>query len=220
MTRDDFVTFSNALPEFPGIQGREKYFNSAVLVPFLLIGEEYHLLFQKRASSISQGNEICFPGGKHDPSIDSCFKGTALRETLEEFGIESKNIAVVGQLDTIVAPMGVTVEPFIGLLDKEVLGGIRIDSREVEEFFTVPVSHFKSVGAEKYHVRLEIQPNFIDDDGEEITLLPSKELGLPDKYQRAWGGKKYRVLVYKTDRGVIWGITAEIIYELINRSAR
>lgn len=219
MIREDFEIFRNNLPEYPGIQGREKYFNSAVLVPFVFINNEYHLLFQKRASSISQGSEICFPGGKYDPNIDQSFRSTAIRETSEELGIKSKDIKVVGQLDTIVAPMGAAVESFIGLLDEEVLGGIRIDNGEVEEFFTMPISHFKKVGVEKYSVRLVIQPSFIDESGKEVTLLPSKGLGLPDKYQKPWGGKKYRVLVYKTDRGVIWGITAEIIYELINRFA-
>lgn len=219
MIREDFEIFRSNLPEYPGIQGREKYFNSAVLVPFVFVGKEYHLLFQKRASSISQGSEICFPGGKYEPDIDQSFESTAIRETYEELGIESKDINVVGQLDTIVAPMGATVESFIGLLDEKILGGIKIDNREVEEFFTMPISHFKKVGVEEHFVRLEIQPSYIDESGKEITLLPSKDLGLPDRYQKAWGGKKYRVLVYKTDRGVIWGITAEIINELINRSA-
>jgi len=219
MTREDFESLTNDLPKQPGIQGREKYFNSAVLVPFVFINNEYHLLLQKRASSISQGSEICFPGGKYDPKIDKSFRCTAIRETFEEFGIKSIDIRIVGQLDTIVAPMGATVESFIGLLDIDVLGKIRIDNREVEEFFTIPISHFVKVGVEKYFVRLEIQPSFIDDSGKEVTLLPSKELGLPDKYQKPWGGKKYRVLVYKTAWGLIWGITAEIIYELINRPA-
>jgi 8-oxo-dGTP pyrophosphatase MutT (NUDIX family) len=219
MTKEDFEIFRNKLPKYPGIQGREKYFNSAVLVPFILLDNEYHLLFQKRASSISQGSEICFPGGKYDPNIDQGFESTAIREITEELGINSKDIKVVGQLDTIIAPMGATVESFIGLLDKEVLSGIKIDSREVEEFFTLPISHFKKVGAERYFVRLQIHPSFIDESGKEVTLLPSKDLGLPDKYQKPWGGNKYRVLVYKTTKGVIWGITAEIIYELINRSA-
>jgi len=218
MIREDFKILIDNLPEYPGIQGREKYFNSAVLVPFVFINNEYHLLFQKRASSISQGSEICFPGGKYDSNIDHSFESTAIRETFEELGIKSNDIKVVGQLDTIVAPMGATVESFIGLLNEAVLGGIKIESREVDEFFTIPISHFKKISVEKYYVRLEIQPSFIDESGKEVTLFPSKDLGLPDKYQKPWGGKKYRVLVYKTDRGLIWGITAEIIYELLDRT--
>jgi len=218
MNKKQFEKLRNNLPKFPGIQGREKYFDSAVLVPFIFLNNEYHLLFQKRSPSISQGSEICFPGGKYDPILDLDFKSTAIREISEELGIGKNSIKVVAQLDTIVAPMGAIVEPYIGLLDKTLLDEIKIDDKEVEEIFVIPLSYFKNMEVEKYNVRLEIQPSFTDEAGNEILLLPSKELGLPDKYQKPWGGKKYRVLVYKTNHGVIWGITAEIIYELLQKS--
>ncbi len=219
MNKEQFGKLTNNLPNYPGIQGREKYFNSAVLVPFIFLNNEYHLLFQKRASSISQGSEICFPGGKHDPVLDCDSKSTAIREISEELGIDKSVVNVVGQLDTIVAPMGAIVESYIGVLDKTLLDEIKIDNNEVEEIFTIPMSYFSEVEVEKYYVRLEIQPSFSDEAGNEVLLLPSKELGLPERYQKPWGGRKYRVLVYKTDHGVIWGITAEIIYELIQKYA-
>jgi 8-oxo-dGTP pyrophosphatase MutT (NUDIX family) len=219
MNKEQFEKLTNNLPNCPGIQGREKYFNSAVMVPFVFLNEEYHLLFQKRAPSISQGSEICFPGGKYDPVLDHDFRSTAIREITEELGIGESDVKVVGQLDTIVAPMGAIVESYIGLLDKTLLGEIKIDNKEVEEIFVIPLTYFNSVEVEEYYVRLEIQPSFMNEAGNEILLLPSKALGLPDKYQKPWGGKKYRVLVYKTNHGVIWGITAEIIYELMHKSA-
>ncbi len=219
MNKEQFRKFTNNLPNYPGIQGREKYFNSAVLVPFVFLNNEYHLLFQKRAPSISQGSEICFPGGKHDPVHDCDSKSTAIREIVEELGIDKSKINVVGQLDTIVAPMGAIVESYIGVLENTLLDEIKIDNNEVEEIFSIPLSYFNDVEVEKYYVRLEIQPSFRDEAGNEVLLLPSKELGLPDRYQKPWGGRKYRVLVYKTNHGVIWGITAEIIYELIQKYA-
>lgn len=216
---DDLEILKRNLPKQPGILGREKYFNSAVMVPFILLGGEYHLLFEKRAASIRQGGEICFPGGKFDPAKDQDFKCTAVRETTEELGIDRTDITVIGQLDTIVAPMGATIDSFIGRLDKEVLGNLTIDKKEVEEVFTLPLSQFKDTPASEYHVRLEIQSSYKDKSGREKILLPGKKLGLPEKYHRSWGGKKHRVLVYKTDRGIIWGITAEIIYDLVKRVA-
>ena len=51
------------------------------------------------------------------------------------------------------------------------------------------MSYFKNTGFENHYVRIEIQPSFIDNNGEEQTLLPSKVLGLPEKYQKPWGGK-------------------------------
>ena len=66
MNHKDFNAFQENLPRCPGIMGREKYFNSAVLIPFVMIAGEYHLLFQRRAPQIRQGTEICFPGGAYD----------------------------------------------------------------------------------------------------------------------------------------------------------
>ncbi|HBG05406.1 MAG: coenzyme A pyrophosphatase [Geobacteraceae bacterium GWC2_58_44] len=218
MNIEQFEKFTDTLPPYPGIQGREKYFNSAVLVPFVFLNDEFHLLFQKRASSISQGSEICFPGGKHEPAIDHDFKCTAVRETAEELGIDKNDVKVFGQLDTIVAPMGAIVETYIGVLDKMVLDKIKLDRREVDAVFIIPISYFNTIELENYYVRVEIHPSVTDEAGNETVLLPSKELGLPDKYQRPWGGKKHRVLIYKTEHGVIWGITAEIIFEMLQKS--
>ena len=52
------------------------------------------------------------------------------------------------------------------------------------------------------------------EDGEKVELLPVKELGLPEKYSIPWTNGKHRVLVYRTSEEVIWGITAELIFEL------
>lgn len=217
MNLDAFEQFKKSLGYSPNIQGRGKYLNSAVLVPFVWIEGEYHLLFQKRAHAITQGGDICFPGGRHDPALDKNFKETAIRETVEELGINARRIEIIGQLDTVVAPMGAIVEPYVGVLHSAILDEMNIDEKEVEKVFTLPFSHFKTTKMERYHVRLEIQPSFYDKSGDEITLLPSKELGLPEKYHQPWGGHKFPVFAYKTEHGVIWGITAEIIYELLEK---
>ncbi len=82
--------------------------------------------------------------------------------------------------------------------------------------FTIPVACFEKQTALQYHVRVEMQPSYTNKKGETIVLLPGKKLGLPELYHHSWGGKKYRVFVYKTTKGVIWGITAELIHEIIN----
>ena len=70
------------LPVVPGINGKEEYFNSAALVLLMLVNEEYHFVFEKRAANIRQAGEICFPGGKFDPDQDASFLDTAIRETV------------------------------------------------------------------------------------------------------------------------------------------
>ncbi len=216
MKEEQFKSFKKELPTIPGIYGREEYFNSAVLVPFLLIGGEYHLLFQKRAAGISQGSEICFPGGRHDEKLDSCFLDTALRETVEELGIAREKITNIGCLDMLVTPRGVIVEPFVGVLHIDSLDDLKPDLSEVQEVFTVPVSWFVENKPEIYSNRIEIQSSYVDPDGREHVLLPVDDLGLPSLYRGSRGGWKYRVVVYKTEKHIIWGLTGSILFGMMN----
>jgi coenzyme A diphosphatase NUDT7 len=202
------------LPRSPNVLGKDRYVNTVVLVPLVLIENEYHLLFEKRNADIRQGSEICFPGGKFDLTQDKTYRDTALRETFEEIGVRRKDIKIKGRLDTIVASMGVTVDSFLAVLKIKSLDELRINKNEVETVFILPLSYFKNHAAEEYFVRLEIQPSFRDKNGKEVVLFPVKELGLPERYHGPWGHSRYRVLVYKTEKGIIWGLTAEIIREI------
>lgn len=186
-----------------------------MLVPFINIGNEYHLLLQKRAKSIRQGSEICFPGGKYEPENDADYQATAVRETVEELGINPDCIDVLGRLGTHIAPMGAAVDPFIGRLNIPSLDMLTIDVNDVEKIFSIPFSFFLEQPPEIYAVRLEIQTYYIHKDGEKEVLFPSEELGLPPIYHKPCGGQKHRVFVYRTADGIIWGITAEIVYELV-----
>lgn len=141
----------------------------------------------------------------------------AVRETSEELGIPPEDIRIIGRMDTVVALMGATVDVVLGVADIGI-ADMRINKAEVERVFTLPVSFFEDSQPEEHHVLLKVHPSDIDKEtGEEIVLLPSEELGLPERYRKPWGGYRYRVLAYRTPQGVIWGITARIISEFISR---
>lgn len=199
--------------EGKGVLGKGNYFNSAVLIPLVVIDDEYHLLFQKRAENIRQGGEVCFPGGEFDAAKDSGFIDTAIRETVEEIGIAKNKIEVIGEMDTLVAPMGVTVDPFVGILHLSDLNELKIDGTEVDRVFVLPLSYFQENQPSKYFVNLEVHSSGRDEKGEEIELLPVEKLKLPGRYSNPWRGRKHRVLVYETPEETIWGITAELVYE-------
>ncbi len=216
----DHQTLENLLkklPDCPGILAREKFFNSAVLVPLVFMDNEFHLLFEKRAEGIRQGSEICFPGGMHDPGTDANCIETAVRETMEELGIPKNRIDVIGRFDTLVASMGATVDPILAVVSITGASELIVNSQEVEDVFLLPVSFFVKNRAESYKVRLIVEPYYTDKEGKEVTLLPARELGLPEIYHKPWGKAIHRVLVYKTPQGVIWGITAEIIHDMIEK---
>jgi 8-oxo-dGTP pyrophosphatase MutT (NUDIX family) len=207
----------NKLPRYPGILHREEYINTAVLVLLIFMGGEYHFVFQKRGPHIRQGGEVCFPGGFYDPE-DCSPEQTALRETVEEMGIPAHKITVLGQLDTLIAPMGAMVEAFVGVADIRGLEDIRANAEEVEYVFSVPVSYFEKNEPEEYPVMMQVHPARIDDKtGEEVVLFPARELGLPEKYSKPWGGMKHTIYVYKVKENIIWGITAKFIVEVIRK---
>lgn len=211
------ITLENitlALANSSEILGKDKYLNSAVLIPLFQVEEKYHLLFEKRANQIRQGGEVSFPGGEFDSKKDNGIRQTALRETSEELGISVEKIQIIGKIGTLVAPMGVTVDPFVGLLLINDLNELSIDKNEVEKIFSVPIEHFLNKKPDEYTVKLEVHPSYIDEKGKEIELLPVQKLGLPPRYSKPWKNGFHRVLVYNSTEEVIWGITAEIVFEL------
>ncbi|WP_071627044.1 NUDIX hydrolase [Poseidonibacter lekithochrous] len=217
MKKDDLKELAINLPKKPGVLGRDRFFNSAVLIPLIKIKGEYYILFQKRAAHIRQGGDICFPGGKFEEGVDKNFKQTALRETKEELGIGKKDIKIIGQLDTYVAPIGAVIESFVAVVKKRALKTMNIDKNEVEKTILIPLSFFKETKAEEYTLSHEIQPYRYNEEGEKEVLFPVEELGFPDTYKKPWGNKRHKIWVYKYEGEVIWGITSVIINDLLSK---
>lgn len=211
MTKKELQKLIETLPKYPGILNHEKYIRSAVLIPLILCNDDYYLLFEVRKETIRQGGEICFPGGRIDGNETA--QEAVLRETVEELGIMESEIQIVGRMDTVVAAFGATIEVFVGLLNVKRIEDFRPSSEEVERLFMLPVSYFVDSTPETYQIRVEVQPSFINEEGIEQFLLPSKDLGLPNRYHRPWGHQLFPVYVYKTEEGVLWGMTAEIVRE-------
>ena len=203
-----------ALSNAPEILGKDKYFNSAVLVPLIEIDNRFHFLFEKRANHIRQGGEVSFPGGEFDQKKDQGLRHTAIRETTEELGLASEKIKIIGKVGTLVAPMGVTVDAFVGLISIKNLDELAIDKNEVEKVFLVPIDYFLKQKPEEYTVKLEVHPSYTDENGKKVELLPVQKLGLPARYSKPWKNGFHRILVYNSTEEVIWGITAEIVFEL------
>jgi len=217
MKETDLGKLIKNLPAGPGIIGKDEYFNSAVLIPLIKADKEYYFLFEKRSAKIRQGGEVCFPGGEFDKKTDPDFKETAIRETEEELGISRDKINIIGQLDTFVGPMGVTVDSFIGEIKINSLDEFTIDKNEVEKVFTIPVSFFANNKPEEYQYQLEMHPHYIDEKGEKVELFPVEKLGLPLRYSKPRKGKNHKVYIYKTEPEIVWGITAALIREFIHK---
>ena len=217
LDKTDLQRFKVSLSPHPGILQKEEYLNTAVLIPLINIDDEFHFLFEKRAATIRQGGEICFPGGEFDKTSDKSFEETVLRETVEELGIKKENIDLIGELGILIGGMGAIVNVFVGEIKLKDIKKYNIDNMEVEKIFTIPVSYFQINPPEVYYIRLETHPYYFDEKGEKIILLPAEELNLPARYANPWGFSKKKVLVYKSNEEVVWGLTANLVYEFVNK---
>jgi len=202
------------IPKRPKINGREEFVKTSVLVLLIKKNNDWHIVYEKRALNISQGGEISFAGGKFDKSLDITAEDTAVREAEEELGINKEDIEVLGELDTIITPIGVVVKPFLAISEIDE-STIRFNKSEVEYTFSIPLSWLFENKPEEYHIILKAHPTIVDKAGKEVEILPSKKLNLPERYHNPWGRLKQKIYVYKYKEETIWGLTAAITNSLI-----
>ncbi len=203
------------LPVVPGINGKEEYYNFAVLVLLVLVDDEFHFVFEKRAANIRQAGEICFPGGKFEPNQDVSFRDTAIRETVEELGVSADKLQIIGNLDTVMSTMGATVDAFLAVLELNSLEDLQINHQEVDKVFSIPVSFFENHEPVAYKVEITVNPSPVNQAGEVVTTFPATELGLPERYTKPWGNILGNVYVYRVEGVTIWGLTARLIRDVV-----
>lgn len=195
-------------------------FNTSILVALIKIDGEYNFLFEVRAKDIRQGGEISFPGGAFDTEKDKNFKDTAIRETVEELGIKENSIKILGSLGTLVNVSGITLDCYVGVIKHDSINNMNFNKDEVERLFTLPVSFFQEVKPKEYSARVVLEPSYIDEKGEEIVLLPAKELNLPKRYHESWGYYSRSFWLFETEYGPIWGMTATVIIEFLKQLSK
>ncbi|HEX7557987.1 MAG TPA: CoA pyrophosphatase [Usitatibacter sp.] len=100
------------------------------------------LLFIKRAARADDpwSGQIAFPGGRRDP-VDQTLEDTAVRETLEEVGLDlRKDSTILGALDEVRPRISVLppviVRPFVALSKGDPVAGV---SDEVAGSFWAPL---------------------------------------------------------------------------------
>ncbi len=112
---------------------------AGVLVAIWQRGTATDMILTKRASHLKHHpGQISFPGGKVE-NDDASPQAAALREAQEEIGLAPRSVSVLGNLSPHETVTGFQVTPVLA----HITGDFTpiIDRNEVEEVFTVPLSH-------------------------------------------------------------------------------
>ena len=190
-----------------GINGEEDMKRCSVLIPVVNIDGEDNIIFEIRNNKLnSNPGEICFPGGAIEDGETP--KEAALRECSEEIGLGEENLEIISQLDFYVSPNNILIYPFLGVQKnqkEDIKKFISINKEEVCDILLVP---FK----------------YLLNDEPEITY--SKIINIPKEdfpFHNIIGGKdykfrdgRYKVMFYKYNNFVIWGMTARILENFLN----
>ena len=152
----------------------------------------------------SQPGEVCFPGGRIDET-DKGPKEAAIRETVEELGIDKHLIFDVHPIDYFIQSYANRViYPFVGIIDDK--AQIDFNRAEVEEVFSVPLQYFFDVKP-KVH-QLSFEPVAKENDDFPYHLIPGGR-------NYPWKMMNIKEYFYEYENYVIWGLTAKIVRHFI-----
>lgn len=192
----------NRIKEYkPSIIGLDRCLKSSVCIPLLNTPEGLSLLFERRSAGIEvQPKDICFPGGMIENGETP--KEAVIREVTEELLVGTDQLAILGASDFLYIE-NLVVYPFVGMLSGYE-GTFSAD--EVGEVFTVPLSFFEKNEPEEYRI--------------DMTICPEENF----PYDRIAGGREYQwrersdnVYFYQYGKYTIWGLTAKITKNFIDR---
>lgn len=120
----------------PGWDNHPETRPAAVLAPIIRRPSGWTMLFTERSiETPAHPGQISFPGGR--VAGDESALETALRETYEEVGIESRFIEPIGAWDRYDTITGYRVTPIVGLVEPGF--ELTLDPREVASVFEAPL---------------------------------------------------------------------------------
>ncbi len=123
----------------PALAPKDRTLRAAAVLVGLMPGRSgVDVILTKRASHLKHHpGQIAFPGGKQEDG-DASLEATALREAQEEIGLPASNVRLLGRLSAHETVTGFQMTP---ILAEVAQFSPNPDSGEVEEVFTVPLSH-------------------------------------------------------------------------------
>jgi 8-oxo-dGTP pyrophosphatase MutT (NUDIX family) len=161
---------------------------AAVLVGIVLEPEPVLILTQRTANLPTHKGQIAFPGGKLD-ALETVTEA-ALREAHEEINLGREFVRVLGWLHDVWTPQAFQVTPVVATVSS--IAALQPNPREVERLLLVPVADLTAI---EPSVETRLEPP--------VGSWPPGVSGPRSILHYDWQG---------TD---IWGMTAAVIYDLL-----
>ncbi len=182
---------------------------AAVLVPLLARPEGPTLLFTRRTETVPHHKgEISFPGGGREAGEDA--PATALREAYEEVGLPPSSVEVVGVLDDLPSIARYVVTPVVAAI-REPPATFAPAAFEVLEPFELPLARLLDPSVRRASLW---DPTRLP--AEAAAAVSASRIAFED-VDAATG--HWRVWSFHADeRRVVWGLTARILADLVDRA--
>lgn len=125
--------------------------DAAVLLP-IIMAPEPRILFTQRTQHLARhSGQVSFPGGRRDAGDLSPVE-TALRETMEETGIDPAFVSIAGHLPRYRTGTGFDISPVVGVLSDGFT--LTPNPHEVAEAFTAPLIFFLDPANRRLETRI------------------------------------------------------------------
>ncbi len=111
---------------------------AAILVIIHLVNGKPYVILTERGSRLkNHAGQISFPGGSFSES-DKDFMGTAIRETLEEIGLNISGKDIIGSLRSVhTLTSNFTIVPYVAIIES--IGDLKPNSKEIDAIMDVPL---------------------------------------------------------------------------------
>jgi len=197
MNLDIFDSIRRYTPNTTGVNR-----NSSVLIPIILIDNQWHILYEVRSNFLSsQPGEICFPGGKIEENESP--QTAAIRETCEELNLDSQTIEIIGHIDSVLTNFDMIIHCFVAIIKND-FELISPSQDEVDHLFAVPIDYLISHVPEEY----ELESKFTLSEHFPYENIPN---GKDYNFRIS----SYPIIFYQYKNYNIWGLTARMTKNFI-----
>ena len=184
---------------------------AAVLVALLDRPAGPTILFTRRTETVPHHKgEISFPGGGREPGEDAA--AAALREAHEEVGLPPETVEVVGALDDLPSIAGYVVTPVAAAV-RAPPAAFKAAAFEVVEPFELPLSRLLDPAIRRASLwdPARLPPEAIA--AVRAARIPFEDVDAATGHWRVWS-------FHADEQRVVWGLTARILADLVDRAFR